>query len=188
MLIVTELFNIATSDFGARKSGRCKYMVVLTELIVSGTHCRLEFLTHFARPFSLRALGRSSFPILGAANNQTKRKRWKAQYMLQYTWNTQCKHLTVCTDPHYDPWCIYWSPPCCTQYVLIFTQILSAVNTHPDGEGGGWKAQYINGLTVLTTFQRDKTDYWLQRWLNYFAGHWLGYINSDSDTIPVVGS
>ena len=85
MLIVTELFNIATSDFGAKKSGRCKYMVVLTELIVSGTHCRLELLTHFARPFSLRALGRSSFPILGAANNQTKRKRWKAQYMLQYT-------------------------------------------------------------------------------------------------------
>ena len=39
VLVATELLNIAVNNFDAKKSARCSRMVVVTELVVSGTQC-----------------------------------------------------------------------------------------------------------------------------------------------------
>ena len=39
VLAVTELFNIAVNDFDAKKSAHCSQVLVVTELVVSGTQC-----------------------------------------------------------------------------------------------------------------------------------------------------
>ena len=39
LLVGTELFNIAINDFDAKKSTRCRRVLVVTELVVSGTQC-----------------------------------------------------------------------------------------------------------------------------------------------------
>ena len=39
VFIVTELFNIAVNNFDAKKSARCSRVLVVTELVISGTQC-----------------------------------------------------------------------------------------------------------------------------------------------------
>ena len=41
VLVVTELFNIVVRDFDAKKTSRCNRVLVVTELITSGTQCIL---------------------------------------------------------------------------------------------------------------------------------------------------
>ena len=40
VLVVTKLSNIALNDFDAKESVRCKQLLVVTELVVSGTQCK----------------------------------------------------------------------------------------------------------------------------------------------------
>ena len=42
VLLETELFNIAVNDFDANTSTRCRRLLVVTELVVSGTRCILQ--------------------------------------------------------------------------------------------------------------------------------------------------
>ena len=39
VLFVTELPNIALNNFDAKKSARCSRVLIVTELVVSGTQC-----------------------------------------------------------------------------------------------------------------------------------------------------
>ena len=39
VLIVTELSNIAVNDYDTKKSAHCSQVLVVTELVVSGTQC-----------------------------------------------------------------------------------------------------------------------------------------------------
>ena len=41
LLVVTELFNIAVNGYGAKKSTRYSRVLVVTELVISGTQCTL---------------------------------------------------------------------------------------------------------------------------------------------------
>ena len=39
MLVVIKLFNIAVNDFNAQEFARCRRVLVVTELVVSGAQC-----------------------------------------------------------------------------------------------------------------------------------------------------
>ena len=43
VLAVTELFNIAVNDFGAKKSAHHSWVLAVTEVVVRGTQCILKF-------------------------------------------------------------------------------------------------------------------------------------------------
>ena len=114
MLIVMELFNIATSDIGAKKSGRCKYMVVLTELIVSGTHCRLELTLRGRFHFVLWAVVASRSLVQRTTKQRGRGGRpstcsstpeiHSANTLLYVLIPTMI--LTVCTNPNPDSHCM----------------------------------------------------------------------------------
>ena len=50
LLVVTELFSNVTNDFDPKKSARYSRVLVVTELVVSGTQCKdiLTFVSIFA--------------------------------------------------------------------------------------------------------------------------------------------
>ena len=42
VFVVTELLNIAANDYAAKKSARYSRVLVVTELVISGTQCNHE--------------------------------------------------------------------------------------------------------------------------------------------------
>ena len=80
MPVVTEVFNIAANDFGAKKSVHYSWVLLVTELIVSGIQCRRNFLSWYVNasiksvttctvlcekfPFSHVETGTSAFPFV----------------------------------------------------------------------------------------------------------------------------
>ena len=57
VLVVTELFNMAVSDFDAKQSACYSRMFFVTELVLSGTQCRLNGHFHLVANFVTSAIG-----------------------------------------------------------------------------------------------------------------------------------
>ena len=66
MLVVTELFNITINDFDAKKSTCCSRVLVVTELIESGTQC--IFCYAAARGRSLHGVELPQYWVLNTFN------------------------------------------------------------------------------------------------------------------------
>ena len=47
VLVLTKLFNISVNDFDRNKSTPCNRVIVVTELVVSGTQCVYLYVCFF---------------------------------------------------------------------------------------------------------------------------------------------
>ena len=79
MFIVTELFNIEVNYFNAKKSARCSRVLVVSELVVSGTQCISKSNAAVRRSFyTVEIHSQSEDPIFIAQN------LWKFHWNLKY--------------------------------------------------------------------------------------------------------